>query len=73
MVDWLRNECVKLGLCHETYGACIFMMDFYFKTETFISDEFLEIALVMMVISSKINETKILFTRTIAKNNKIDE
>ena len=49
------------------------MMDYFWKIEKFNSAQFLKIALCMMVIASKLNETKILYTSRMAKNNKIDE
>ena len=73
LIDWLRNECVQLELSHETYANSLFLMDYFWKIEKFNSAQFLKIALCMMVIASKLNETKILYTSRMAKNNKIDE
>jgi hypothetical protein len=72
-VEWLRNECVVLQLSRETYANAHFLVDSYFKTQRFNSSEFLRIALCSLIIASKINESKILYTRNIAQNNGIEE
>jgi hypothetical protein len=46
-------------------------MDSYFKNSGFNSAEFLHIALCMMVIASKMNESKVLYTARMAKNSKV--
>jgi hypothetical protein len=49
-------------------------MDFYFKGATFDSNEFfLETALTMLVIASKMNEKNILYTARMATNNGLDQ
>lgn len=47
------------------------MMDSYFKNEMFDSEEFLHIGICMIVISSKMNESKILYTGRMAKKSKV--
>jgi len=49
-------ECVKLELSRETFANALFLMDFYFKRASFNSNEFfMETALSMLVIASKMN------------------
>jgi len=48
------------------------MMDYYYKQNNFNSNDFSCLALSMLIISSKINELKVLYTPIMAMKIKVD-
>jgi hypothetical protein len=50
----------------------VFLLDEHYKVTSFNSAEFACVALGCLVVSSKVNESKVLYTPKMAKSNRID-